>query len=50
MRTLALALALFSLAAAASAVDIHKLKRTAVAYNERQVGNYFTSISNSAAL
>ena len=47
MRTFALALAFFSLAAAASAADIHKLKRTAVTYKERQVGNYFISISDT---
>ena len=47
MRTLALALAFFSLAAAASAADIHKLKRTAVANKERMVGNYFTTISDT---
>jgi hypothetical protein len=47
MRTLALVLASFSLGAAASAVDIHKLKRTAVAYKERPVGNYFTTISDT---
>jgi len=47
MRAFALALAFFSVAAAAPAADIHKLKRTAVAYKERQVGNYFTSISDT---
>ena len=47
MRTFALALAFFSLAAAASAEDIHKLKRTANAYKERSVGGYFASISDT---